>query len=303
MRWLALFAIFWLPVVSAWAEGAVHLVLSEPEGAYEEAAQAFQDMLGVNNKAQVWSVRALSHEQVRRLTQDENLLVPIGLKANRFVAEHHGGHGAVLGLMVPRTSAEAIRWPSELGGGKLAYVYIDQPVERSLALLTVLLPQTNRIGAIVSQENGETLKALERETSRRGLLLNAAMVGDSSDVGPSLRRVLGDSEVFLLLPDAVVLGGANLQSLLMASYRLRVPVIGFSPGLVKSGAVAAVYSSPSQIGSQGGAMARRWLSMGSLPASQYAGQYSLDINNHVARSLGLSLPSEKEAARELGARD
>lgn len=188
-----------------------------------------------------------------------------------------------------------------MGPGRVAFVYIDQPVERSLALLETLLPQKNRIGVIVSADNSGILKTLEEEALRAGLRLNATVVDDAGAVGPSLRKVLAGSEVFLLLPDAVVLSGANLQSLLMASYRLRVPVLGFSPGLVKSGAIAAVYSSPRQIGSHGGSMARRWIHGGALPPSQHAGQFSLDINSHVAKSLGLSLPHEREAAKVLGA--
>ncbi len=301
MLWLVLFAIFWLSAASAWADGAVHVVLSESEAAYEEAAAAFQDALGTGRNVRVWHVRDLSQEQVRRLSLEENLIVPVGLKATRFVAYHHAGRGNVLGLMVPKVSAESIPWPGGMGPGRVAFVYIDQPVERSLALLETLLPQKNRIGVIVSADNSGILKTLEEEALRAGLRLNATVVDDAGAVGPSLRKVLAGSEVFLLLPDAVVLSGANLQSLLMASYRLRVPVLGFSPGLVKSGAIAAVYSSPRQIGSHGGAMARRWIHGGALPPSQHAGQFSLDINSHVAKSLGLALPHEREAAKVLGA--
>jgi ABC-type uncharacterized transport system substrate-binding protein len=283
------------------ADGEVHVLLSEPESAYEEAARSFQNGLGTSRDIRVWTVAELSPEQLRNLSEDANLIVPIGLKATRFVAGNFGGRGAVLGLMVPKTSAENISWARKLASGRLAFVYIDQPVERSLALLETLLPRKGRIGVMVSPENGEILKALEKEAERRGLSLNATLLEDASEVGPSLRRILADSDIFLLLPDALVLNGANLQSLLMASYRLRVPVIGFSPGLVKSGAVAAVFSSPAQIGWQGGLLARRWLANGVLPASQHAGQFSIDINSYVARSLGLSLPPKREVVKSLGA--
>jgi ABC-type uncharacterized transport system substrate-binding protein len=205
--------------------------------------------------------------------------------------------------MVPRVSADTIRWPGELDPGHLSSVYIDQPVERSLALLMALMPGKSRIGVIVSPENMGILKTLEREAARRGLILDAEMVDDFRAVGPSLRKVLSDIDVFLLLPDAVVLNGANLKSLLVASYRLRVPVLGFSPGLVKSGAVAAVFSTPNQIGMHGAGMALRWLSSGQLPPPQHAAQYSVDINHYVARSLGLSLQLEREVVKALGAQN
>lgn len=278
-------------------------MLSEPEAAYESAASAFLESLGKNRLAPLWFVKDLTPEQMHTLTQEDNLIVSIGMRAVRFVSEHHAGRAAVLGMMVPKTSVEKIAWRSELGAGRLAFIYIDQPVERSLALLAALMPGRERIGVIVSQENADVLKALSREVDRRGLMLRSAIVENIGAVGPALRRVLTDSEVILLVPDALVLSSANLQSLLMASYRARVPVLGFSPGLVKAGAVAAVFSSPEQIGWQGGNMARRWQTGGSLPPSQYATRFSMDINDYVARSLGLTLPPEAEVAKELGARN
>jgi len=303
VRWLAALILFWMPLVTAWAEGSVYLVLSERDGAYEEAARAFQDAVGKVRNLQVLSVREMTQEQVRGITQSDNLLVPVGMKAVQFVAENHAGRGSVLGLMVPRASAEKVRWPNEFSPGRLAFVYIDQPVERSLALLAALMPDKTRVGTLISSSNGELLNTLDREAQRHGFTLVPAVVDEPNNVGPALRQVLLDSEVFLLLPDSVVLSGTNLQSLLMASYRLRVPVLGFSPGIVKSGAVAAVFSTPGQIGTQGGIMARRWTGSASLPGSQYASQYSLDINNHVARSLGLSLPPEQSLVKTLGAKD
>jgi ABC-type uncharacterized transport system substrate-binding protein len=87
----------------------------------------------------------------------------------------------------------------------------------------------------------------------------------------------------------------------MATYRQRVPVVGFSQGLSKAGAVASAYSSPAQIGRQGARMAARWLDSGELPPPQAAAEFSIDFNRHVARSLGITLPDEDEIRRRLGA--
>jgi len=301
--WLALLALFCLPVRPLWADGEVHLLLSEPEAAYVAAGQAFREALGGTRPVQTWLVQELGPERLRLLTRENNLLVPIGMRAVRFVAEQHAGRATILGLMVPRATVERIAWPEELRRTRLAFVYIDQPVERSLALLTALMPERKRFGVIVSRENGNTLRDLEREAARRGLLPHAAVVESMGAARTALHRILQDSEALVLLPDSLVLTHVNLQNLLLSSYRAGVPVIGFSPGLVKAGAVAAVFSSPQQIGWQGGGMAQRWLAGGGLPASQYASRFSVRINDHVARSLGLDLPPEARVARMLGAQD
>lgn len=298
MCWFWLQFLLMLILPSAWAGGDIRIVLSETDAAYQETAAAIVDTLGRGVDVEV---RALSEvgAQELRAGPDNRLLIPVGLKATRYVAEHHGGRGAVLGVMLPMSSARKLTW--SLAPNKLAYVYIDQPITRSLALLEALLPSKRRIGVIASRENETVLAELGAEAAHRGLSVNSAMVDLADELGPVLRRVMSDSDVMLLLPDAVVLGGGQIKNVLMAGYRMRVPVLGFSPGLVKAGAVAGVFSSPRQIGRQAGLMARRWLATGNLPASQYAQEFSIGINESVARSLGLSLPSDKEVARRIGA--
>ncbi|MCP5277330.1 MAG: hypothetical protein H6935_03100 [Thiobacillus sp.] len=300
MRWV--FA-FLLALVSwgAMAEGHIYLLLSGTDAVYEDAANEFREGLGKDHRIVTRDVGEVSAEWIKSISSDENLIVPVGLKAARLVASSHGGHGAVLALMVPRITMDKLRWPDALVPGRLSFVYIDQPLERSLSLLETLMPQRRRLGVIVSRENEGSLGTLKSEALRRELALSATTVDEAGEVGPALRRALANIDALLLLPDAVVLNPANIQSLLLASYRLRVPVLGFSPGLVKSGTVAAVFSTPEQIGRQGNSMARRWLGERQLPGPQHASEFSLGINHYVARSLGLSLPPETEVARQLGA--
>lgn len=299
MRWFW-FQILWMMASwSAWAGSEVRIVLSDAEAAYREAAEAIVESLGKGVDVEVRPISEVSVQELRAGSPENRLWIPIGLKAVRHVAEHHGKGGAVLGVMLPMNSALKLVWT--MVPGKLAYVYIDQPVVRSLALVEALLPNKRRIGVIASAENDAVLGELRAEAVQRGLSVNSAKVDQAEDVGPVLRRVLDESDVLLLLPDSVVLGGGRIKNVLIAGYRMRVPVLGFSPGLVKSGAVAGVFSTPRQIGHQAGAMARRWLAGGGLPPSQYAQEFSMDINESVARSLGLSLPSESEVARRIGA--
>lgn len=296
-------ALLFLWALSTLARAGIFLVLSEAEPAYEAVAGSFQESLGKDTPVQVRLVEKLSPAQMRGLTREEHLIVPVGVRAVRFVAQHHAGRAAVLGLLVPQVTVDRIKWPATLGEGRLAYVYIDQPVARSLDMLAAAMPGRKRVGVVVSQENTEILDTLRREVTLRGMRLGSAMANDPAGVRAGVRRMLETSEVILLVPDALVLNTLNLQHLLLASYRAGIPILGFSPGLAKAGAVLSVFSSPEQIGWQGGGMARQWLSRGLLPASSHAQRFSVRINSHVARALGLHLPSEQELAGMLGAQD
>ncbi len=301
---LLLACLVWLVALPALGESGVHLILSEAGGAYQEAADAFRSGIGMRRSVRVWNLADMSAAQVQTLTRGSDLLVPVGVKAARYVAEQHGGKAPVLALMLPRAAAERIRWPAALGRGKTTSVFIDQPASRTLGLVEEAFPGARRVGVVISEENQGTVKFLAQEAAKRRLELKQETVAAAEDVAPALRRLLPDSDVLLLVPDTLAINSANAQNVLLTTYRYRVPVVGFSQGLAKAGAVAAVYSSPAQIGRQGAQIATRWfVDEGELPPPQPASEFSVAFNSRVARSLGLSMADEGEIRRRLGAQD
>ncbi len=292
--WLGLMLSFCLHVSSAaHAAGGVALILSERGPAYEELADAFAARFGDRRALRILYLDGLDAKGVQALGREVKLLVPVGIKATRMVAEHADGQAAVLALMVPRSGFEAETWPASLSRRRLSAVFIDQPPGRSLSLIERVLPKARQVGVIHSTQGLANIGPLSQEAARRRMSLRLAEIAPSGEVAAGLRQVLPESDVLLLLPDALVLNANNVQHVLLTTYRYRVPVIGFSQGLVKAGAVAAVYSTPAQIGAQGGQIARHWsVGEGDLPPPRYCDEYAVSFNQHVARSLGIKLPDE-----------
>lgn len=277
------------------------MVLSERGTAYDELAEAFSARLGDRRSLRILYLDELDAKGLQALGREAGLLVPVGIKASRMVAAHAVGQAAVLALMVPRSGFEAESWPASLSRRRLSAVYIDQPPARSLNLIEKVLPKARQVGVVYSQKGGVNIAALSQEAARRRISLRLAEIPPSGEVAAGLRQVLPESDVLLLLPDAMVINANNVQHVLLTTYRYRIPVIGFSLGLVKAGAVAAVYSTPAQIGAQGGLIAQQWsLGDGDLPPPRYCDEYAIAFNHHVARSLGLSLPDESAVRKQLG---
>ncbi len=279
--------------------GVVHLILSQDAPAYQEVANAFRAGIGLQQNVKVSTLADLDIAQVQSLTRGSDLVVPVGVKATRFVAAHHAGQAPVLALMIPRATSESLKWPAGLARKKISAVFIDQPPERSLALVEAAFPAARNVGLVISSENEAVAKALAREAARRNLRLNVETVTAPEALSSALRRVLSESDVLLLVPDAIAINAGNAQNVLLTTYRFRIPVIGFSQGLTKAGAIASVYSSPAQIGMQGGQSALRLYEVGELPSPSHARENSIAFNSHVARSLGLALPDEADIRRKL----
>lgn len=123
-------------------------------------------------------------------------------------------------------------------------------------------------------------------------------------IGP-LNRALQESDAFIAVADNVVSNRKTVQNLLLTTYRQKVPVIGYSRAYVRAGALAAVYSTPEQIGRQAGELVgglmkkEKW----SLPAPLHPRYFSIEVNREVARSLGISVPRTKSIEKRLRAVD
>lgn len=283
-------------------------VLSDGAETYEEAVRGLREGLGDRARVKVGTVDGLADADLGLHPGDNLLLVPIGMRAVRFVARNLPAGASVLALLVPKQSFSAIVWPAGTGRHQISAVYLDQPLQRTLQLIQFMDPRLKRVGIVVSEPApdaddaglGELPRDAQAMARASGLSLATQTVDNGKEVAEALRHLLPQVDVLLLVPDRLVVNSANVQHVLLTSYRYRVPVVGFSPGLVKAGAVAAVYSTPGHIGREGGRMAAIWYGGGDLPAPRHAGGFDLDINERVARSLGLVPPDERLLRRRLG---
>lgn len=200
------------------------------------------------------------------------------------------GRPPVVSALIPRLGFERLLRDST---GKTAApavaVYLDQPFGRQLELVHQALPEVKRVGVLWGQESLAQQATLQAAAQARGMELVAGTASASTNLFAGLKTVLDGADVLLAVADPQVYNGSTIANILLATYRARVPVVAFSPAYVKAGALLAVYSTPRQIGTQAGALARTLLQGGAAPASQYPVEFSVAVNEHVARSLGMEL--------------
>lgn len=198
------------------------------------------------------------------------------------------GRPPVVSALIPRQGFERLLRDNP-GKGAVAAVYLDQPFARQLELVHQALPDVKRIGVLWGQESLLQQSSLQAAAQARNMELVSGTVAGPAGLFSGLKTVLDEAGVLLAVADPQVYNNGTIANILLATYRGRVPVVAFSPAYVKAGALLAVYSTPRQIGTQAGAMARTLLQGGAAPLSQYPQDFSVAVNEHVARSLGLAL--------------
>jgi ABC-type uncharacterized transport system substrate-binding protein len=202
--------------------------------------------------------------------------------------------------LLPRAAFDRIAEMAGRHGLKnLSAVVLDQPVGRQLDLIRIALPDKTRIGVVLGAESQVLGPALQAAAAERDLRLETSLVSGADNIFHALQRLFANSEVLLAEPDPVVFNGTTIQNILLSTYRVQMPLIGFSPAYVKAGALVALYSTPAQIGAQVGEIARAVLAGKAMPPPQSPREFSVATNPHVAHSLGLHIDDAEVLSERL----
>jgi len=184
------------------------------------------------------------------------------------------------------------------------FFVLDQPPNRQLALIKLVKPNTKNIGVIYSKKTSNQVTLLE-QTARHLSFNIKPFLTNSDTLGFKINDMAKSSDVLLAFSDDVIYNPTTLPQILLTSYRYRTPVIGFSKGFIKAGAVAGVVSNLNQLATQlsealldfddGQAI----ISSGTI----YPKYFSVISNRRVANSLNLRFPSDSALTTTLNSRE
>lgn len=267
------------PAVGA-GEGVV-VIRSSELGPYKALGEAFIGSVGVPVKS-----LSLSDQAAARAAAGSGAVVlAIGQDAARLVLDSKPVGQVLLGL-VPS--------PEKLGAAEAqkAVPMFVVPA-RQLSAVGELLPAAKRLGVIYSASSTGLVADYERAARGIGASVVKQQVKDRSQVATALRELIGKIDALILLPDAATLGVDIFKFLLTTSLESKVPLIGFSQGQAKAGALLTLEVDYQEMGREAAAAARRVLAGGA--AAPQAPQGSLYINGKTAQMLGVTVPAPVKA--------
>lgn len=282
-------AVFALTV--AWAAAAagsdtVALVLSARTPAHEAVSGAIRAQLPPRVPVVEW----LADESNASQPGAPRINVAVGTRACAKSAEASEA-APLLCVLLPRSAFESIA----AGAAKeraLSALLIDQPPARQLAFVRIALPHARALALLLGPQSTPVEPPLLSAAAANGLHLVSAAVARPEEIYRALQGLLAAADVLLAVPDAVVFNSSTAQNILRTAYHHRVPIVAFSPSYVQAGAAMALYSTPEQIGKQAGRWVRGFLEGVPLPQAQSPREFSIAVNERVARGLGLNLENE-----------
>ena len=248
------------------------LVLSSNSGAYHELASEIKKALPGEYELRVINVG----EDIF----DTDIFIAVGMKAAEALSQNDK---PTLNILLPRAGFEKLKRATS---SNYSAIFMDQPMQRQLALINTLLPNATSVGVLYDTSPAE-LVSLRKQSSAMHLGLREQKVGQQQSLADALSDLLQVSDVLLVLPDDNIYRSDTIRNILLQTYRAQVPVVGLSASYVRAGALCAIYSTPQQIANQAAEAIEDFTTTGKLPAPQYTKEFEVSVNTQVARSLGV----------------
>jgi len=177
---------------------------------------------------------------------------------------------------------------------------LDQPSARQLNLIQLIHPSFKNIGVLVTEQSKNQLMPLHKIASRKNLSIHED-VGNAKSVRYKIDAISKSSDVILAIADTNIYNATSLSQILLTSYRYRTPVIGFSKGFIRAGALAGTVSNIEQLAQHITEAIMQSNSTHKPLATSiiYPKYFNVISNRNVAKSLNLHFPNDNELKEKL----
>jgi putative ABC transport system substrate-binding protein len=284
------FLLLGLPAPAAAVDIAI--LKSSDIAAYNQAVAGFKASLPAGTNFFEYDMQgdvAKGRKQAQKIrASDAALVLAVGLKA-ALVAKLEIIDTPVIFCMVLDPARHDLKAPNITG------ILLEVPIERQLSTLRAVLPAARRVGVLYDPEKtGPFVEDARRRAKALGLDLVARAVSSEKEVPAALRALVPQVDTLWLIPDSTVLTEDSLRFLLNTALEATIPVLGFSPDLVKSGALIGLSVNYEDLGRQGGLLAKSILNGQSGPSLGLAqpDRLRLSLNLKTAKFLGITVPPD-----------
>jgi len=218
-----------------------------------------------------------------------NLIIALGSRTTKILLDSKIEQ-PVLSLLIPENLAIALdlHYPEKKMWSSLL---IDQPIIRHFHLSTALLGKHASLGIILGPLTQALKNSFQTAANKTRHKLFVHSIDSADQLARTLQQMSQKVDVLLTSPDPELYNKNTIRSILLSSYRYKIPIIGFSKAYVHAGAIAAIYSQPQQISQQAAKIIEQTLNTGQILKKRYQpDDFSVSLNQQVARSLGIKLP-------------
>jgi len=177
------------------------------------------------------------------------------------------------------------------------FFVLDQPITRQLDLIQLISPSFKDVAVIVTHYSAPHLNDIASLSKKRQQTISQYLT-DSASLRFEIDGISKKADIILAVADTDIYNVSSLSQILLTSYRHKTPVIGFSKGFIKAGAIAGTVSNLRQLVQQ---LSQNLLSTTEYQKNKvvYPKYFDVISNRSVAKSLNLHFPSDDALKQQL----
>ncbi|MDT8451959.1 MAG: ABC transporter substrate binding protein [Gammaproteobacteria bacterium] len=286
---LCLLACFSCTATTALAAQQVNIISAADSGYQQSLVQSIRESL----RGSGIKIKTIDANTRRITVNGKQLIVSIGNESASLLDEKN--------ITVTQLQILADIDPDKMPAQEnISYLSMTQPLCRQFALIRSLDDEWQTVSLLLPEADADLIHRLETCANRYQLTLQVILINQYINVIDALNSTLSESDVLLALPDSSVYNAGTIKSILLTTYRHKVPIIGFSESFVRAGALAAMHSSTKQLGYQTAELIKKYYINQSIKQHYiYPDDFDVSINKDVAKSLGILIPDRKALIKKL----
>ncbi len=274
--WLFILTTLLFFSITSPALASIYIVYPENTSAYKNIANTLKERL---NKQGTLDVKIVKNSKTENNNiNNSNLIVYLG---NNHIEESHKNTSTP--AIFSFATEENIEQHSK--HDEWSAVNINQPIERLLktAERTITKEYKKKLLFVVSAENSLLIEKLEKIKTEKNI--QTITVKENQIAAKLIEPELSDTAAIVAIYDPKIWSGNSARWMLQQAYTHKVPIIGYSKAFLKAGAMVSVYSSAEQIIQETETQINQWIKTKKLNNTIIYPEYSIEVNNHIAKSL------------------
>ena len=258
------------------------IIISKELPIYQRTLEAVRSELPPDISVHVFTLKqqAVYNRRVsnRLKSYPFDCLLTIGAKATQMAIDVHGERPVISCMTL--LSSELSNRISD----KVHIVPYLPSAEHFIKVLKRKCPEKKRVGLIWADDvMSKVVKEQEKAFTEAGYTFKSTRIDSHRKLPRELKKLSREIDLFLLLPEPLLLQKEALRHLLLHLLQNEIPVLTFSPGLVRAGALFGLSYPIETVAKQVGDMVKECAS-GKNPTVKKA-EPTLSTNERVAKFL------------------
>jgi len=287
-----LFCLFLIPAIS-YSQERVLVVMSNPGEIHQNFYSALEDKLHNNITISQTSISDINNE----ILDQQNLIISTGYKAAKAISRYKTKTPVIYSLIPDNDSLQS----DILCKNTTCYkIYINQPVNRYVKLFKALFPKGKNLVFVTTEANSIKSQQVKITSKNLGVIYKEFRIQQHNNISKTFISKLNNNDVLLALPNPDIYNANSAKSIILSTYHANVPIISYSKSFAKAGALISLYSSIDNIAVKTANIVNKIIKDGTQKQKEYyPGEFTIEINHAVARSLNININSKNEIRRKI----